>query len=95
MKTKICIVLNKKYFPSIKLNGGGDLCLPTINNKLILNNSVPQSRNQFINMIPSFEQKISYLEIEQDLQERGLVILMIKVIGVVQLKMKLLMLGMK
>ena len=46
-------------------------------------------------MIPSFEQKISYLEIEQDLQERGLVILMIGVIGVVQLKMKLLMLGMK
>tara|TARA_B100000123_G_C25701484_1_gene415522 strand:- start:314 stop:1117 length:804 start_codon:yes stop_codon:yes gene_type:complete len=44
VKTKICIALNKKYFPSIKLNGGGDLCLPTINNKLILNNSVPQSK---------------------------------------------------
>ena len=35
MKTIKCLALNKKKFPMIKLNGGGDLCLPTINNKLI------------------------------------------------------------
>ncbi|MDC3392684.1 hypothetical protein OAY17_03690 [Acidimicrobiia bacterium] len=35
MKTIKCLALNKKKFPLIKLNGGGDLCLPTINNKLI------------------------------------------------------------
>lgn len=44
IKTKLCIALNKKHFPNIKLNGGGDLCLPTLNGKLIKNNSVPQSR---------------------------------------------------
>ena len=27
VKTKICVALNKKEFPDIKLNGGGDLCL--------------------------------------------------------------------
>lgn len=41
VKTKLCIALNKKYFPNIKLNGGGDLCMPTINNAQILNTSVP------------------------------------------------------
>ena len=41
VKTKLCIALNKKYFPNIKLNGGGDLCMPTINNTQILNTSVP------------------------------------------------------
>ena len=41
IKTLICIALNKKAFPSIKLNGGGDLCLPTIDGKLINPWSVP------------------------------------------------------
>ena len=40
VKTKLCIALNKRYFPNIKLNGGGDLCMPTINNVQILNTSV-------------------------------------------------------
>ena len=35
IKTLFCIALNKKEFPDIKLNGGGDLCLPTLNGKLI------------------------------------------------------------
>lgn len=35
IKTRLCIALNKKNFPSIKLNGGGDLCLPTLDNNLI------------------------------------------------------------
>lgn len=41
LKTRLCVVLNKKHFPNIKLNGGGDYCLATINNKLITPSSVP------------------------------------------------------
>ena len=41
LKTRLCIVLNKKYFPDIRLNGGGDFCLATVNNKLITPESVP------------------------------------------------------
>ncbi len=41
VKTKLCIALNKKKFPNIVLNGGGDLCAPTINGKQILNKDVP------------------------------------------------------
>lgn len=42
IQSKLCIALNKKKFPNIKLNGGGDLCLPTINDKRILPEEVPQ-----------------------------------------------------
>jgi hypothetical protein len=41
IKTKICVALNKKQFPDIRLNGGGDLCLPTINGKRIHPKEVP------------------------------------------------------
>lgn len=41
LKTRLCIALNKKKFPDIKLNGGGDLCLATLNNKLISPSDVP------------------------------------------------------
>ena len=41
IKTKICVALNKKYFPNIKLNGGGDLCLPTLNGERIHPKKVP------------------------------------------------------
>lgn len=34
-------VLNKKKFPSIRLNGGGDLCLATLDGKLIEYKDVP------------------------------------------------------
>ena len=44
LKTKICLALNKKKFPEIKLNGGGDLVLPTLDNKLIEVSDVPNSR---------------------------------------------------
>ena len=40
VKTKLCIALNKKMFPQIKLNGGGDLCQPTLNgNQLVHKNA--------------------------------------------------------
>ena len=35
IKTRLCVALNKKKFPNIKFNGGGDLCLPTLDNKLV------------------------------------------------------------
>jgi len=41
VKTKICVALNKRHFPDIKLNGGGDLCLPTINGERIHPKNVP------------------------------------------------------
>ena len=41
VKTKLCIALNKKEFPNIVLNGGGDLTHPTINNKQIKFSDVP------------------------------------------------------
>ena len=41
VKTRLCVALNKKAFPKIKLNGGGDLCLATIDNKIINPHDVP------------------------------------------------------
>ena len=35
IRTLLSVAINKKKFPTIKLNGGGDLCLPTIDDKLI------------------------------------------------------------
>ena len=41
IKTRICLAFNKKKFPEIKLNGGGDLTLATLNGKLIEPKMVP------------------------------------------------------
>ena len=41
VKANMCIALNKKKFPSIKMNGGGDLCQPTLDNKLLNPNELP------------------------------------------------------
>lgn len=41
IKANMCIALNKKVFPSIKMNGGGDLCQPTLDNKLLNPNELP------------------------------------------------------
>ena len=41
VKTRLCIALNKKRFPNIKLNGGGDLCLATLNDELLPINRLP------------------------------------------------------
>ena len=40
----MCIAVNKKKFPDIKFNGGGDLCQPTIENKLISPDIVPYEK---------------------------------------------------
>ena len=34
-KARMCFVLNKKKFPNLLLNGGGDLCDPTLNGQLL------------------------------------------------------------
>jgi hypothetical protein len=41
LKTKLCIAINKKNFPEIKLNGGGDLCQPTLNGEQLTHWKVP------------------------------------------------------
>ena len=41
IKTRICLAFNKKRFPEILLNGGGDLTLATLNNELIDPKKVP------------------------------------------------------
>lgn len=35
IKSNMCIALNKNKFPNIKMNGGGDLCQPTIDDVLL------------------------------------------------------------
>ena len=41
IKTRLAVALNKKRFPNIKLNGGGDLCLPTLDNKVLNFSNLP------------------------------------------------------
>ena len=41
VKTKLCNAFNKKYFPNIILNGGGDLCQPTLNGVQLLHKNFP------------------------------------------------------
>ena len=43
LKTRLCIALNKKKYPNIELNGGGDMCLATLNSKLITARDVPNT----------------------------------------------------
>ncbi len=42
IKTKLCLLLNKKKFPEIKLNGGTDKMLATLNGELLTYKNVPQ-----------------------------------------------------
>jgi hypothetical protein len=44
LKSKMCIAVNKKRFPQIKFSGGGDLCQPTIDNKLIKPDKIPYEK---------------------------------------------------
>ncbi len=41
IKTRLCIAINKKKFPNVKFNGGGDLCLPTIDGAIINPRKMP------------------------------------------------------
>jgi len=44
IKTKLCLLLNKEKFPDIKLNGGTDKMLATLDGKLLTYKNVPQIR---------------------------------------------------
>ncbi len=44
IKTKLCLLLNKKKFPEIKLDGGTDRMLATLNGQLLTYKNVPQIR---------------------------------------------------
>lgn len=41
IKSNMCIALNKKKFPKIKMNGGGDLCQPTLEGDLLKPSDFP------------------------------------------------------
>ena len=70
LKTKLCLLLNKKY-PEIKLNGGTDQMLATLNGELLTYKNVPQIRFLFGNMIQCLELKRLLVKIEQDSLEHG------------------------
>jgi hypothetical protein len=53
----VCIAVNKKSFPDIKLNGGGDLCLPTLNGELINPKEMPLSKVPIWNYEMMFKTK--------------------------------------
>ena len=41
LQSKVCLAVNKKKYPEIELNGGGDLCFPTLNKRLINVDEIP------------------------------------------------------
>jgi len=43
LKSRMLIALNKSKFPNLKLNGGGDLCQPTLNGKSLEIEKLPKS----------------------------------------------------
>ena len=57
IKSVICRALNKKNFNNILLNGGGDMCLPTLNNNLIDPNTSPVSKAAIWNYDTVFKTK--------------------------------------
>jgi hypothetical protein len=50
-------ILNKKKYPNIKLNGGGDMCDPTLNGLLLDSKNVPVVNIPFWNYDSSFKTK--------------------------------------
>jgi len=57
MKTHLVVALNKKLFPNIKMNGGGDKLQPTINDKLIEISEIPKSTQPVWNYDSVFRTK--------------------------------------
>ena len=53
----MCIALNKRYFPDIKLNGGGDLCDPTLNGKVLDQHNLPNINLPIWNYDSTFKNK--------------------------------------
>ena len=57
MKTHLVVALNKKIFPYIKMNGGGDELQPTINGNLIEISNIPKSTEPVWNYDSIFRTK--------------------------------------
>ncbi len=57
LKAKMCIALNKKQFPNIQMNGGGDVCQPTLDGKLISPENVPYEKIAIWNYDSVFKTK--------------------------------------
>ena len=53
----MCIALNKKQFPNIQMNGGGDVCQPTLDGKLISPENVPYEKIAIWNYDSVFKTK--------------------------------------
>ena len=57
IKTRDVLAMNKKDYPNIKLNGGGDLCLPTLNGIEIKAKDVPNAKAALWNYDTVFRTK--------------------------------------
>ena len=57
LKSRMTFILNKKKYPNIKLNGGGDMCDPTLNGLLLDSKNVPVINIPFWNYDSSFKTK--------------------------------------
>ena len=65
IKTRICLIFNKKYFKNIRLDGGGDLTLATLNNILIDPKKVPMLN------VPIFQYESTFRTKEILQEDRG------------------------
>ena len=57
IKAKMCIAFNKKNYSKIKLNGGGDLCDPTLDGNLLNQYNLPNERMPIWNYDSVFKTK--------------------------------------
>ena len=57
LKSRMSFILNKKKYPNIKLNGGGDMCDPTLNGVLLDSSNVPVANIPFWNYDSTFKSK--------------------------------------
>ena len=57
IQSRICIAVNKKNFPKVKLNGGGDLCFPTLDGKDLDPYELPLAKSPIWNYDMMFKSK--------------------------------------
>ena len=88
-------ILNKKKYPNIKLNGGGDMCDPTLNGLLLDSKNVPVVNIPFWNYDSSFKSKNVIAEDRARFAELGITTSKIMVTGVEKLQSWLSKLGLK
>jgi hypothetical protein len=57
IQSRICIAVNKTNFPNVKLNGGGDLCFPTLNGTDLNPYKLPLAKSPIWNYDMMFKSK--------------------------------------